>query len=227
MCYHPPANVFLVTRHPFCAGTFQEGDTMQILILFVVLAMIPGLLQAQATCKELQPTLHDYRVAEHGESYLAGRLALRSFSDSEEVCEKLRQDASVYMCRFRQAKATAESSARLAKNMLAHVRNRMSLNPRQVVGGEAANRRVIRESAETARRAQSRLAAARLEMERARTPYRATVEVLKRNGCWHSYKGRKDPILDEVAIKADREGVRELGNAWNGILDILKSTGVL
>ena len=140
MCYHPPANVFLVTRHPFCAGTFQEGDTMQILILFVVLAMIPGLLQAQATCKELQPTLHDYRVAEHGESYLAGRLALRSFSDSEEVCEKLRQDASVYMCRFRQAKATAESSARLAKNMLAHVRNRMSLNPRQVVGGEAANR---------------------------------------------------------------------------------------
>ena len=208
---------------------------MQILILFVVLAMVPGLLQAQAVCKELQPTLHDYRVAEHGQSYLEGRLALRSFSGSEEACEKLRQDASVYICRFRTAKATAESSARMAKNMLAHIRQRMNIDPKRVVGGDEANRRVIREATETARIAQAQLAAARLEMERARTPYRATVEVLKRNGCRYSYEGREDedpvlkkhPLLDAVSKEAGQGAPENVVDALEKVLDVLKSTGVL
>ncbi len=200
---------------------------MQILILFVVLAMIPGLLHAQRACRELQLTLHGYRVAEYGENYATGTRVIPSPYDSE-TCEKLRQDASVYRCRFGKAKATAESSARLANNMLAQIRRRMTLNPRQVVGGEAANRRVIRKDSEIARRAQARLAASRLEMEKARTPYQAVVTDLARNSCWHSFKGRADedpvlkehPLLDVVSRKAGRDAPENFGDA-------LESAGVI
>ena len=207
------------------------------MILLVVFAMIPGLMHSRSlpACKELQPSLHDYRVAEHGKSYLEGRLAFASLSASEEVCEKLRQDATVYRCRFKQARSAAESSFRLGRNQLAQVRRRMNIDPRGIAGGEAANRRVIRESAGVARRARAELAASLLEMKQTRIPYRAVVQALERKGCWHSYKGRRDedpvlgkhPLLDVVSRGAGRDAPESWGDALERILDALKSAGVI
>ncbi len=78
---------------------------MRHLISIPVLLVLAAPVAAR-DCPDLRATLQDYRIQQHGQSYLKGRLALPHVSDSEH-CEKLRRDLDVHRCRWFEARGVA------------------------------------------------------------------------------------------------------------------------
>ena len=167
-----------------------------LVLALLILFTVPSYAQK---CGEIYPTLHDYRIAKDGASYLKGRLVYGTIRDGDE-CEIIRLNMSTWRCRWAKGKKIVSSRhyKRLTKTNIAGlpdlVAQAQKRRANQVGGEGVAKQRSIRAAWDLYREKKTAMEMARQKMLAAEVPYRKLVTKLKRKGCRNPTYGI-DPIL--------------------------------
>lgn len=175
---------------------------MRIRAFGVLLLLVPALPYAASACGKLQPTLRDYYIQEHGDSYVKGLITLPSPEEGAK-CEKARYDMRYWRCMYRDAQSSRPPRRTLETKggVPIAVWRAQNTNPKKIAGGEAAKQRSIQRAWKYYREDAAREAEALPRVAAAKAGYLAARAKSKASGCKVGLYGRYGTYNDQSSDK--------------------------